>query len=425
MVALHRTVLNRLLIAWLVISLVMGGGVLIYGIESIDDQIVDLATAESQKLTGASLPMLNRPDRDTGALERMAAEFVREHFIVVELYDRDHQQIVERVNPRHADIEAVLKLHVHTFPHDDQPHYEKFTVGNDTVLQVLVPLKDEAGHIAGFFEGVFLIDPDTIARLRREVAVALAVVLFTVLVTTAALYPVILALNRDVLHQSRALLKGNVELMEVLGSAIAKRDSGTNIHNYRVTLYAVRLAEAAGLDAETIRHLIAGAFLHDVGKIGIADAILLKPGRLDEAEFSAMKNHVALGVDILKKSEWLEQAREVVEFHHEKFDGSGYLKGLAGEAIPAAARVFAIADVFDALTSRRPYKMPIPLPEAMAIIRGDAGRHFDPKLAAVFETLIEPLHREIGAAADAEVEAKLWALIERYYLIPGSRPAAG
>jgi len=417
MTDLHRKITRRLLTAWLTISLVLGGGILIVGIERVDDQIVALATAESQKLTSTTLPMLNRPDRDMNILEEMAAELVREHFIVVELYDRHRKRVVEHTNPDYADIEKALKQRAHAFPRDENPHYEKRTIGNDTVLLVVVPLKDETGHIAGFFEGVFLVAPDILARLRQEVLITLVVVLCAILVTSLLLYPVILALNRDVIRFSRALLKGNVELMEVLGSAIAKRDSDTNIHNYRVTLYAVHLAQAAGLEGEAIRHLIAGAFLHDVGKIGIPDSILLKPGRLDAAEFATMKTHVTLGVDILQKSDWLKQAREVVEFHHEKFDGSGYMKALAGEAIPLAARIFAIVDVFDALTSQRPYKAPMALPDALNIIKNDAGHHFDPDLVALFETMIAPLHQEITAVGDEAVETKLWELIERYYLI--------
>jgi putative nucleotidyltransferase with HDIG domain len=204
--------------------------------------------------------------------------------------------------------------------------------------------------------------------------------------------------------------------MEVMGSAIAKRDSDTNIHNYRVTIYAVRLGEAVGLDLPAIRNLIAGAFLHDVGKIGITDAILLKPARLDEFEFTVMKTHVALGVDILRKSAWLERARDVVEFHHEKYDGSGYLKGLRGEEIPVVARIFAIVDVFDALTSKRPYKEPMPFRETMAIVKGSAGTHFDPALVSLFEQIIEPLFHEISAADDATVERMLRDIIVRYFM---------
>ena len=117
--------------------------------------------------------------------------------------------------------------------------------------------------------------------------------------------------------------------MEVLGSAIAMRDADTHLHNYRVTVYAIRLAEALGLSKPDIQRLIAGAFLHDVGKIGISDTILLKPpGRLTAQEFQVMRTHVLLGVDIIAKADWLRGARDVVEFHHEKFDGSGYMKGL-------------------------------------------------------------------------------------------------
>jgi putative nucleotidyltransferase with HDIG domain len=210
-------------------------------------------------------------------------------------------------------------------------------------------------------------------------------------------------------------LQGNIELMEVLGGAIAKRDSDTNIHNYRVSIYAVRLAEAAGLDAAAIRNLIAGAFLHDVGKIGISDNILLKPAKLSEAEFAVMKTHVTLGVDILEKSNWLKTARDVVEFHHEKFDGGGYMRGLKGEAIPVNARIFAIVDVFDALTSQRPYKKALPFDAAMAILRRDGGSHFDPGLLGVFERIAEPLYLDVSAAADAVVEEKLQALISDYF----------
>ena len=419
MADIHRVLLHRLLASWLLISVVIGGALFYVGIEKIDDQLVALAIAESSKLSTASLPLLNDTSPDRDVLTRLAGELVREHFIVVELYDRERRRVLEEVNPRHRDIEALLKQHGHGFPLDGRHRYERFTLDGQMVLQVMVPLKDRAGATAGFFEGVFLVDPAMLERLRHELTVTLLIALGTVLATTLILYPVILAQNRDVARQSRDLLKGNIELMEVLGSAIAKRDSDTSAHNYRVSIYAVRLAEAAGLGGEAVRDLIGGAFLHDVGKIGIGDAILLKPGRLDAGEFAVMKTHVALGVDILEKSPWLQRARDVVEFHHEKFDGSGYLTGLAGEAIPLSARIFAIVDVFDALTSRRPYKEPFPFREAMAIIAGQAGSHFDPRLAAVFAGMIEPLFNEVSAASDPEVEQMLRALIGRYFLGEG------
>jgi HD-GYP domain-containing protein (c-di-GMP phosphodiesterase class II) len=110
----------------------------------------------------------------------------------------------------------------------------------------------------------------------------------------------------------------------------------------------------------------------------------------------------------------------VVELHHEKYDGSGYLKGLRGEEIPITARIFAIVDVFDALTSKRPYKEPFPFRDAMAIVKGSAGTHFDPQLVVVFEGIIEPLFNAIGNTAEAEVEGMLREMIARYFLHNGN-----
>ena len=414
MLNIHHILLRRLLFSWLLISLSIGGAVTYYGLAKIDDRLVDIATAESAKVSAAGLALINTPSANISPLEHLTSDFMRAHFVVVRFYDRERRKVLEEVNPAFAQIEQRLERHPHILPFDGKRHYERFLVGDQEVLQVVVPLEKPIGATSGFFEGVFVVDAQTLARLRQELAISLLTTLLAVLLTTLVLYPVILALNRDVIRFSHDLLKSNIELMEVLGSAIAKRDSDTSAHNYRVSIYAVKLAEADGLGAGAIRDLIGGAFLHDVGKIGISDAILLKPARLDEREFSTMRTHVALGVDILAKSNWLQRARDVVEFHHEKFDGSGYLKGLKGEEIPLAARIFAIVDVFDALTSRRPYKEPFPFPEAMAIIKGQVGSHFDPRLVALFDGMIEPLFHQLSEATDREIEQMLRALIQRY-----------
>lgn len=218
------------------------------------------------------------------------------------------------------------------------------------------------------------------------------------------------------LQYSYEILRGNIELMEVLGSAIAKRDSDTNIHNYRVTIYAIRLAEKVGLSQDEIRNIICGAFLHDVGKIGISDSILLKPGKLTEEEFEIMKAHVHMGLDIIQKSEWLKNARDVVEYHHEKFNGKGYLKGLAGTNIPISARIFAIVDVFDALTSKRPYKEPMSFEKAMSIIRQDCGSHFDREIFESFETIANDLYESVSKSSDDTVVTNLAKLVEKHFL---------
>ena len=205
------------------------------------------------------------------------------------------------------------------------------------------------------------------------------------------IYPVVVHLVKENEHKAQQVLESHIAMMEALGRAIAKRDSDTGAHNYRVAWLAARTAEALGLQGAAMQSLIAGSFLHDAGKIGIPDGILLKPGRLDDAEMATMRTHVALGEDIVTGAGWLDGARDVVGGHHEKWDGSGYPRGLAGEAIPLSARIVAIADVFDALTTRRPYKEPWPVQEAMSHIAAQAGKHFDPALVALFAPLLPQL----------------------------------
>lgn len=221
--------------------------------------------------------------------------------------------------------------------------------------------------------------------------------------------------NPDRDRLTEELMDANLELLDVLGRAIAERDTDTNAHNYRVTLYSVRLGETLGLDDKRIRDLTAGSFLHDVGKIGIRDAVLLKPAALTPEETEIMRGHVMKGVEIISRAKWLRGARAVVECHHEKFDGSGYPKGLKGPQIPLVARIFAVADVFDALSSHRPYKEPFDLERALGIMRGMRGSHFDPEVLDAFLVIAEALHREIASTTEAEAADMLRRVVLRRF----------
>lgn len=416
MISIHRIVLLRLMLAWLAVSLLAGGLTYYIELEKIDDAVVALAASQATHFAPEGLDTGSRSAEELRILREKAGEFVKRNFVVIELYDRQEKRILEVVNPEYAHIESELKRFKHNFPHDTHSHYEKFVIGEDTVVQVLVPLPSKLGGRAGFFEGVFVVDRSTLAQFRGHLWRMLAGVLFAVLATTILLYPIIIGLNRNVLRFSGEVLKGNLEMASVLGAAIAKRDSDTGDHNFRVTLYAIQLGKSVGLAAIQMRQLILGAFLHDVGKIGISDNILLKPGKLTAEEFAIMRTHVALGVDIIDQSNWLQGAREVIEGHHEKFNGSGYPRALKGEEIPLAARIFAIVDVFDALTSRRPYKAPMPLESALAIIEKDAGSHFDPQLVSHFCKIVPALYAQIGQAGESELQSRLRDLAMRYFL---------
>jgi len=187
------------------------------------------------------------------------------------------------------------------------------------------------------------------------------------------------------------------------------------VHNFRVTLYAVRIAEAMGLDPHTIRTLIKGAFLHDVGKVGTPDRILHKPGKLDDVEYTEMKLHVNHGLDVVQRSAWLAEAATVVGGHHEKYDGSGYPARLKGNDIPKLARIFAVADVFDALASRRPYKEPIEYQKVLDILMEGRGTHFDPQVLDVFAGIARPLYDSFANRDDVLPRQELARIVDRYF----------
>ncbi|MBO9678744.1 MAG: two-component system response regulator [Acidovorax sp.] len=189
------------------------------------------------------------------------------------------------------------------------------------------------------------------------------------------------------------LRETRLQIVQRLGRAAEYKDNETGMHVIRMSHYAQRLALAAGCGTAWAEDLLNAAPMHDVGKIGIPDAVLRKPGPLDEQEWATMRRHPEIGAEIIGEhpSGVLRLARAVALAHHEKWDGSGYPAGLAGEQIPLEARIVAIADVFDALTSERPYKKAWPVQEALAHIQAQAGRHFDPALVERFVPLLPEL----------------------------------
>ena len=189
------------------------------------------------------------------------------------------------------------------------------------------------------------------------------------------------------------LRETRLQIVQRLGRAAEYKDNETGMHVIRMSHFSQLLALAAGCSPAWAEDLLNAAPMHDVGKIGIPDAVLRKPGPLDADEWATMRRHPEIGAEIIGEhpSGVLQLAREIALAHHEKWDGSGYPRGLAGEAIPLSARIVAIADVFDALTTRRPYKEPWPVQDALDHIAAQAGKHFDPALVALFAPLLPQL----------------------------------
>jgi putative nucleotidyltransferase with HDIG domain len=183
--------------------------------------------------------------------------------------------------------------------------------------------------------------------------------------------------------------------LEALGGALDAKDAETEGHFQRVTAFTITIARAMGVEKGLLRHIARGAFLHDIGKMGVPDNILTKPGPLTAEEREIMRRHCDIGFAVLERIPFLKEAAEIVLSHQECYDGSGYPRGLKGEQIPIGARIFAVADTLDAMISDRPYRKALPISAAREEIQRFSGKQFDPRVVEVFMAQPEKLWREL------------------------------
>ena len=424
--AIHRKLIFRIGAMGILIALLSGG--IIWQVEKKDVGRSILLKTENgfKRLNDQLRHLLNKPDDinpaavETELINILSRREIVRHgqYVWIGIYDLGGSRIAMVQDTAYENIERVKSITGSVS--DALDRHGKMTFDITEINQIphvriISPLSNELGEPAAYGEAVFAVSEETIAAIRaRAFKLALAAMLI-VIATTVLLYPVIITLLNQVSSLSEKLFDANLEMLKVLGSAIAKRDSDTDSHNYRVTLISVELADLLGLPANDIRRLIKGAFLHDVGKIGIEDGILHKPGRLTDDEFAIMKNHIPFGLDIVNKAEWIKDAMDIVGYHHEKYDGSGYRQGLERKQIPETARIFAIADVFDALTSRRPYKPPFSFEKTMDILKSGRGSHFDPDYIDAFESISRPVFEKYAGREDDSLKEELDRVIKKYF----------
>jgi putative two-component system response regulator len=241
-------------------------------------------------------------------------------------------------------------------------------------------LKDEVDETRGFDCGAvdYITKPITPAVVKARVRTHLSLV------------------------RAEELKNTHLQLIQRLGRAAEYKDNETGMHVMRMSHTSRILALALGFNEDFADNLLQAAPMHDIGKIGIPDHILLKPGRLDEDEIRIMQQHPVIGAEILANtnSELIQLAHSVALYHHEKWDGSGYPAKLKGEEIPIEGRIVAVADVFDALTSKRPYKEAWPVEQAMAFIEEQSGKHFDPQVVDALVTELDYILKTVAQWQD-------------------------
>ncbi|OGR36130.1 MAG: hypothetical protein A2051_03200 [Desulfovibrionales bacterium GWA2_65_9] len=425
--SLHRLLIRRVLGMTVVVCALLGVGAYLHEFSRYDEAILANTLHDAEDFRQHILAHLDTPDLGEGrniqaALDALPPRRHRDDIgrvVYVRIMDTGYRDLAQRFVPGFAYPHEVLEhMAGHHFPFSpggQSTFREIVRIGDRPYVHLGIIFTNSRGQSAAYVEAIYAVSDKMLAELAAGTLRTVAMVVLVVLATTLLFYPVVIRLLRRVTALSVHLQEANLETLRVLGSAIAKRDSDTDQHNYRVTIYSVRLAEALGLEPSAIRSLIKGAMLHDVGKIGIRDAILLKPGALADAEYREMQKHIQHGRDIVAQASWLRDAVDVISGHHERYDGGGYDHGSANGAIPLCARLFAVVDVFDALTSHRPYKEPIGFDQAMSLMKEDSGRHFDPVILDAFAGIARNLYDSTVASDDAQLKDSLRRIFQAYF----------
>ena len=271
----------------------------------------------------------------------------------------------------------------------------------ETPLVLLTPGRDEGAALVAVRQGAYdyLVKPfekdQLVATVRRAVD-------YRRLLQQNAMYrqdlEQLVSARTGMLHQAISDLERSYDItLEALGDALDLKDAETEGHSKRVTAFTIALARGAGVPSHQIPVVARGAFLHDIGKMAIPDAILLKPSKLQADEQKVMREHCARGYQMLRKIPFLQEAAEIVYAHQEHYDGSGYPRGLKGDQIPLGARIFAVADTLDAITSDRPYRKGTTFGAARLEIKRCSGTQFDPKVVAVYLSLPDQLWEDLRA----------------------------
>ena len=279
--------------------------------ESAEESVVSLAIEESARVLHYYRAVgLESAEGQQNA--RKAADTITGGlFDIAEIYDPQGHKVAESMSEQGAVIEPFLAPH--GAPQYQQASYESVELSRDWVLRVFVPLRDTPGDsqgaISGYFEGVRIIPAWQREQIFNSSLTVAMLIGLASLLSGALIFPLVAFLSTDNDRKAREVLDSHISMMEALGRAIAKRDSDTGAHNYRVAWIAAQIAERMSLAGREMQALIAGSFLHDVGKIGIPDAILLKPGKLDAEEMAVMRTHVEQGEQIVKGMGWLDGAQ--------------------------------------------------------------------------------------------------------------------
>lgn len=427
--SIYRLIIKRLFWVSTLIAVLFSVVSYYHSKQMVYDAVVHVSSAQITFIKGKLLEYIKtHPEKNINSALQSAISYspatelhIKEgEFVYVVLYDEKFEKIAIHEHKGIQDKETIENyifnnIKGHT-PHNlSETEFQSTTINGKNYIEIHdTVLTDHEGAVISL-RALFALSDLADQSIRNFTLKNILLVIFIVGGTTLFLFPVVTMFFQRIANYSCRLLTAHIQTMQALGEAIAKRDIDTSYHNYRVTLYSVILAEYIGFPQEKMKSLIKGSFLHDVGKIGIRDDILLTNKRFSPEQRDIMKSHVTLGIDIISRSNWLQDAADIVAHHHEKFDGSGYPANLKGKTIPEGARIFAIVDIFDALTSRRPYKEPLSYADTISCMEKDFDGHFDPEIFKNFIKIAEELYSEYAGREDELVKEQFEGIINKYF----------
>lgn len=413
---IHLRLIKRIAAICILTCICICGAAVFIEYRQIEPALLDAAEKEARLF----IPLLLTKDTaaDTGqdiAAAALGDALAHTSFIAVRLFDAGGAMLMEKtrpggteINKQFSDKGILLPLtgdRVGTWIYQDKRLF----------LYSVIPvsgLQDDTliGHIESIYRSSFA----DITGFMKRLGLSCLIGVGGVILCSLLLYPGLIMFHNHLIKSGSDLNRANGFLLKHLGAALAKGDVADPGHNHRVLIYGIRLAENQKLTRTQIRDFIQGAFLHDIGMLGIDSGTLMKRGPLDQDERSSLQEHVKTGAAAIKPYKWLRQSRDIIFCHHERYDGSGYPKGISHEDIPFSARIFTIVDTFDALTSDRPYRDAPDLEKAIELLQLESGSQFDPVLLSAFIEMAPKLHGVVSRLKGKALERELNGVLKKY-----------
>lgn len=414
---IHSLLIKRLLGVCVLTSLVVLGITCYLEFKQLGNTLV----SEAEKEARIFVPLFLEQHINHSTSEKVAvpAEFYNSvahtSFVDVQLSTADGLVFFEKSRGNAAQINQRFQDKSVSFAPGDEPQGSWIVADKRIYLKTLIPIVGlQNDDVIGYVSALYRSSLDDTRAIVFRILLSCLIGAGSVWLCGAVMYPGLVFFQNRLMKSSSELNLANNFLLKQLGSALAKGDVGDPHHNQRLVIYSVRLAEKQKLSRTRIRSLIQGVFLHDLGMMALDNSMLLKQGPLEDKERVQVQNHVKDGVAQIKSYRWLRDGLDVVRCHHEKYDGSGYPGKLSHDKIPLEARLFAIVDAFDALTSKRPYRQAVDVDRAITLLEQGSGSHFDPVLLAPFIEMAPQLLAIVSKLEGKSLEREVRGVLKKY-----------